>query len=87
MRSKKLFIGVTGGIGSGKSEVCKYLDEFGCIVIISDNLAKTLYKTNKLLKNKLVKEFGSNILDASGEIDQRKLKDLVFCESENQKNL
>lgn len=61
MRNKKIFVGVTGGIGSGKSLVCKYLEELGCRVLYADDLAKKLYDTNAKLRGKLVKEFGKDI--------------------------
>lgn len=87
MQNKKLFIGVTGGIGSGKTEVCSFLEEFGCIVINSDTLAKQLYKSNSLLKKKLVNEFNSGILDKFGRIDLSGLKKIVFKDKNKQKRV
>src|SRR5687768_8612821 len=79
MRNKKIFVGVTGGIGSGKSLVCKYLEELGCKVLYADDLAKKLYETNNKLKNKLVKEFGIGIL-IKGKISNPKLREKVFSD-------
>jgi dephospho-CoA kinase len=87
MLSKKLFVGVTGGIGSGKSAVCNFLRELGCIVIDSDKLAKKLYKTSFPLKNKLIKEFSPGILDKKGKIDLAKLREIVFRDNKKQKRV
>lgn len=53
-------VGVTGGIGSGKTTVCKIWERLGAKVIYADDLAKELMQTDDRLKNRLVEAFGEN---------------------------
>lgn len=79
----KILVGVTGGIGSGKSEVCRILAKQGCKVIFADLMAKDLYKTNKPLARKVVKAFGKGILNYQGVISLTKLREVVFANKKN----
>lgn len=72
-----LIIGITGGIGSGKSTVCKIFKILGTPVFEADIVAKDLLK-NKEILHKLKKMFGNNILDSKGAVDRSKLADIVF---------
>jgi dephospho-CoA kinase len=65
---KKLFVGVTGGIGSGKTLVCNYLEELGAKIFYADEIARSMYVTSKGLKSAVVKEFG-NDTDRRNKID------------------
>jgi dephospho-CoA kinase len=87
MQNKKIFVGVTGGIGSGKSLVCKYMNELGCIVFTADELAKKLYESNDRLRKKLKDEFGEDILDSTGKISLDLLKHRVFGNKSNVKRV
>jgi dephospho-CoA kinase len=71
-------IGLTGGIGSGKSTVAGFLKELGAADIDLDKVGHEVLKPGSHAFKKVVKEFGKNILDASGEIDRARLGDLVF---------
>src|SRR4030095_5016898 len=64
----KLLIGITGGIGSGKTTASKYFEQLGYKVVYADSAAKELYSTNNGLKRKLVGEFGKGILDENENI-------------------
>lgn len=55
-----LIIGITGGIGTGKTTVSKYLEEKGYYVINADQIAKDLLSSNNIIKEKIIKEFGTN---------------------------
>lgn len=77
-RLKKLKIGITGGVGSGKTLAAKYFESLGYTVINADKTAKELYKKNLKLKKKLVKEFGKGILDDSGSIDLKGMRRLIL---------
>jgi dephospho-CoA kinase len=71
-------IGLTGGIGSGKSAVARFLAELGAEVINLDTVGHdVLYKAGNAYK-KAVWEFGKGILNKDGEIDRSKLGALVF---------
>lgn len=70
-------LGVTGGIGSGKTTVCKVLEQFGIPVYNADEEAKKLLDS-KAIGQKVIQAFGNNILHTSGTIDRKKLATLVF---------
>lgn len=83
-KRKKLLIGVTGGIGSGKSLACEYLKKLGCSVFFADDIAREMYSTCDELQKKLVKEFGNRILDDRKLISFDKLRQIVFSSERNQ---
>jgi len=71
-------IGLTGGIGSGKSTVARFLAELGAIVIDVDKTGHELLNSDTPVRRKVIATFGEQILDANGEIDRHKLGDIVF---------
>ena len=72
-------IGITGGVGSGKSEVLRYLGEkYGAVVCEADLVAKNLQKKGTICYNKIVEHFGEDILDENGRIDRPHLAQIVF---------
>jgi dephospho-CoA kinase len=71
-------IGLTGGIGRGKSTVAGYLRELGATVIDLDKVGHEVLKSRGSTFKKVVEEFGGNILDARGEIDRARLAEIVF---------
>ncbi len=78
MKDFKVY-GVTGGAGTGKSEVMKMLrDEFGAFVIISDDLARSLTLKGGASYDLIVDHFGRQILGPDGEIDRKRLAEAVF---------
>jgi len=83
---KKILVGVTGGIGAGKSLACEYFKELGCDVFFADNIAKELYYSNKLLKKELTKMFGKEII-RDGLISLPILRDITFKNKKNQKQV
>ena len=79
MNKKTTFIlGVTGGIGSGKSEACKILEKLGAIVFYSDKAAKQAMNNDKLLKRDLVLEFGDDVFAPDGNLSNEYLSKIVF---------
>jgi len=70
-------VGITGGIGSGKTTVCRIFEILGIPVFYADLEAKKLYEDEKI-KTKTVKIFGKKILSEKGDIDKRKLAEIVF---------
>lgn len=76
-------IGITGGVGSGKSLVLDYLKEqFNFYVIQADFVAHDLQRPGKICYHAIVTEFGKDILDDTGEINRKKLGDVVFQDEE-----
>lgn len=73
-----LTIGLTGGIASGKSVVARMLQQLGCAIIEADLVAHEVLKSTHPVSREIVNEFGAQILDANGEIDRKKLGEIVF---------
>jgi len=73
-----LVIGLTGGIGTGKSEAARYLAQLGASVINADQVGHEAYLPQSEAWYKVVGAFGEEILDSNGEIDRRKLGAIVF---------
>ncbi|MEM7647338.1 MAG: dephospho-CoA kinase [Pseudomonadota bacterium] len=70
-----LWVGLTGGIASGKTTVANFLREMAIPVVDADQLAHMVLKRNK---DKVVNYFGPDILGEDGEINRRKLGEKVF---------
>jgi dephospho-CoA kinase len=80
-------IGLTGGIGSGKSTVAQYLVELGARHIDADKVIHEIYSPNTEGWHALVEVFGKEIVAPSGEIDREKLGEIVFNDAEAVKKL
>ena len=70
-------IGLTGGIGSGKSVVAKIFATLGIPVFNADDEAKRIMQTSPEIKSKLIQQFGMDIYNDSG-LDKEKLADIIF---------
>ncbi len=79
-------VGITGGIGSGKSTVCAILAEFGVAVYDSDSRAKRLMNEDNTLRERLVERFGSEVYCAEG-LNRIYLAERVFGNPEELKAL
>ena len=77
-----LVIGLTGGIGSGKSQVCRWFDEQGIVTIDADMIAREVVAKGSATLKKIVAKFGEWVLDASGELDRRAMREHVFGRSQ-----
>jgi dephospho-CoA kinase len=75
-----LTIGLTGGIGSGKSTVASLLAEKGAIIIIADYIGWELLLKASPVYSELVEAFGGDILDEYGRIERKKLGKVVFSD-------
>jgi dephospho-CoA kinase len=73
-------IGLTGGIGSGKSTVSAMLRELGAFVVDADEGARLAVAPGSAGLAELVEAFGGEILDAGGALDREKLADLAFAD-------
>lgn len=78
-------IGLTGGIGSGKSTIRKWFESQGVPCFDSDEIGKQLL--NSELKSKIKEEFGATLYNDKGELDRAQLANLVFNEPEELKKL
>lgn len=76
--NKPLQIGITGGIGSGKSLVCKIFQSLGVPVYDADSHAKILMTTDGILVDQIKKEFGSLSYDEKGDLNRKLVSEIVF---------
>ncbi len=74
-----MIIGLTGGIASGKSAVADVFDELGIDVVDTDVIARKIVEPGEEAFEDIVEFFGDDILDDTGGLDRRKLRDRVFA--------
>ena len=74
-------VGLTGGIGSGKSEVARLLAEHGAVVVDADALAREALAPGSPGSAAVVEEFGPEVLAPDGSIDRARLGRLVFADA------
>ena len=82
-----LKIGITGGIGTGKSTICEIFALLGIPVYNADKAAKRLMATNENLKKKLIATFGTDAFTSTGELDTIFLAKKVFADEKALKQL
>ena len=82
-----LRVGLTGGIGSGKSTASNFFEAFGSFVINADEEAKKLMSSNETVQHELIAEFGTDIVDVSGQINKAKLAKIAFQDEDHQQTL
>jgi dephospho-CoA kinase len=73
-----LRVGLTGGLGSGKSTVSTYLRELGAEVIEADELGRALMEPGQPVFNEIVEVFGAQVVTSDGRLDRARLADLSF---------
>lgn len=86
-QNKKLIIGLTGSIGTGKSTVAKIFANYGAKVIDADKIAHDLLRPGSVLSRRVIRAFGREITDGKEGIDRRKLGYLVFSNKSKLKKL
>tara|TARA_Y100000748_G_C15446002_1_gene469011 strand:+ start:642 stop:1235 length:594 start_codon:yes stop_codon:yes gene_type:complete len=82
-----LRIGLTGGIGTGKSTASKILKEFGAFIFDADKEAKKILLSNETIKGELISEFGTDIMTGGGDLDNNKLARVAFQDQNHQLTL
>jgi len=82
-----LKVGITGGMGSGKSTVCNILKKLGVPVFSSDDVGKMLLNNDDYLKSQIKKKFDSDMYTSSGTIDRERMARLVFNDPNELKKL
>lgn len=85
--AKPLQIGITGGIGSGKSLVCKIFQCLGVPVYDADSRAKSLMTTDGILIQQIKKEFGDLAYDGDGNLNRKYVSEVAFHNPERLKVL
>ncbi len=74
-------LGLTGGIGSGKTQVANWLGAWGADVIDTDLIAHSLTAAGGRAIEPISNAFGSDVIDAAGALDRARMRELVFAES------
>ena len=80
-------VGLTGNIGCGKSTVAEMFRELGAFVVDADKLIHSFYKKGHPVYRKVLDTFGEEILDKEGNIDRKKLAEIVFSDREKLRKL
>jgi dephospho-CoA kinase len=82
-----LSLGLTGGIGSGKSTVSTILEELGATVVDADRIVRELQEPGQPVFEAMVVEFGPGIVAADGTLDRQAVADIVFGDDDALKRL
>ena len=82
-----LKVGLTGGIGSGKSTASRYFESLGAFVLDADEEAKKMITSNETVQHELISEFGTDIIDGTGRVDKNKLSRIAFQDEDHQQRL
>ncbi|WP_207302969.1 dephospho-CoA kinase [Bacilliculturomica massiliensis] len=82
-----MVIGLTGGIGSGKSTVSDYLARKGCAIVDADGIAREITEPDSPVLEKLSRTFGAEIINPDGSLDRKKLGRMAFADEEKKKKL
>jgi dephospho-CoA kinase len=82
-----LCVGLTGGIGCGKSEAARAFRALGVPVIDADDIARALTVSGGRLVPRILAEFGPEVADAEGGLDRARLRRLVFADPEARRRL
>ena len=82
-----LKVGLTGGIGSGKSSVGKLFKNLGAYIFDADSIAKKILQTNEIAQNEIISEFGTDVIDKNGKIEKSKLARIAFQDEIHQLKL
>jgi len=82
-----LIIGLTGGIGSGKTSSTKFFTAEGVAVIDTDAIAHEFTEPQGIAIPNIQKYFGSNFITADGKLDRKKMRNMIFSDTNSRKQL
>ena len=82
-----MILGITGSIGSGKTTAAKIFSKYHYNRIDADEIGHNLLEHNIKIKNKIIKEFGKEILDKNENVDRKRLGNIVFNSQNKLKKL
>lgn len=80
LNNSNFVVGLTGGIGSGKSTVAAIFQACGIDVVNADLLAREVVIPGKGALEEIARRFGADILDAAGELNREKLRKIIFAD-------
>ncbi|HEY4397814.1 MAG TPA: dephospho-CoA kinase [Acidimicrobiia bacterium] len=82
-----LLVGLTGGIGAGKSTVAELLAARGAVIIDADQVARAVVEPGQPALTKIVERFGDSILDGDGRLSRGALAKVAFADDESRRDL
>jgi dephospho-CoA kinase len=82
-----LRVGLTGGIGAGKSTVARLLADYGAVVIDADAIARDVVAAGTPGLHAVIEAFGSHLLGADGSLDRQALGAMVFADADARRRL
>lgn len=82
-----LLVGLTGGIGAGKSTVAELLAARGAVIVDADQVARAVVERGQPALGKLVERFGAGILDGNGRLDRGALAKVAFADEQSRRDL
>lgn len=81
-------LGITGGVGSGKSAVLDYLEaEYHAVICQLDDVARMLQQNGQVCFTKIVETFGEEVIGKDQELDRQKLSEIVFSDAKKLQQL
>jgi dephospho-CoA kinase len=80
-------LGLTGTFGSGKTSVARMFESLGAVVIDADKIAKEVVSRGSSALREITKTFGEGVLLSDGSLDRKKMRSVVFGDSEKLRNL
>lgn len=80
-------VGLTGGIGSGKTAAANRFMQLGIPVIDSDIITRELVVPGSLTLKRIIKRFGKDFIDSNGSLDRRKLRQTIFADQSARRDL
>ena len=80
-----LLVGLTGGIGAGKSTVSELLAEHGAVIVDADRIARELQAPGSPVLDRMAERFGDHVVRDDGSLDRAAVADIVFGESDEAK--
>lgn len=81
-----LKIGITGGIGSGKTTICKLFEKLGIPVFYTDNEARKLFEISSI-REEVRYHFGDEVMNDDGSINRKKIANIVFNDKDELKRM
>lgn len=83
--NKPWILGLTGGIGSGKSAAAQHFIDLGIHAVDADHAARWVVEPGRPALAKIAEHFGPEVLQANGELDRAALRKLIFADSEQRR--
>ena len=77
-----MIVGLTGGIGSGKTTVSDCFEELGIVIVDADLASRVVVEKGKPCLEQISERFGQDILNEAGELDRAKLREIIFNSDE-----